>query len=116
MPRILRNLKIREVSAVDKGAGRGVRVMLIKRLDDDDTENTTMPNVDINKATPMFNEYVGLIMKRDGVSRSRAYDIALTDETGRALFDLSMTADRLRSEAANEAISSPGMFSKAQDA
>lgn len=34
MPRILRNLKIHEVSSVDKGAGRGVKVMLMKRADD----------------------------------------------------------------------------------
>src|SRR6516164_3483477 len=34
MPRVLRNLKIIEVSGVDKGAGRGVRIMLMKRDDD----------------------------------------------------------------------------------
>lgn len=31
MPRILRNLKINEVSSVDRGAGEGVKVMLMKR-------------------------------------------------------------------------------------
>jgi hypothetical protein len=31
MARILRKLKINDVSAVDKGAGRGVRVLLTKR-------------------------------------------------------------------------------------
>lgn len=31
MPRVLRDLKIVEVSSVDKGAGRGVKVLLIKR-------------------------------------------------------------------------------------
>ncbi len=31
MPRILRNLKINEVSGVDRGAGRGVKIMLMKR-------------------------------------------------------------------------------------
>ena len=31
MPRILRNLKVNEVSSVDKGAGEGVRIMLMKR-------------------------------------------------------------------------------------
>lgn len=34
MPRILRDLKITEVSSVDKGAGRGVKVMLMKRDDE----------------------------------------------------------------------------------
>lgn len=31
MPRVLRNLKISEVSGVDRGAGRGVKIMLMKR-------------------------------------------------------------------------------------
>jgi hypothetical protein len=35
MPRILTNLKITEVSAVDKGAGEGVRILLMKRADDE---------------------------------------------------------------------------------
>jgi hypothetical protein len=38
MPRILRNLKINEISGVDKGAGRGVRIMLMKRDGDDDID------------------------------------------------------------------------------
>ena len=31
MPRILRNLRIDEISSVDKGAGDGVRIVLMKR-------------------------------------------------------------------------------------
>lgn len=38
MARTLRNLKIDEVSGVDKGAGRGVRVLLMKRDGDDDEQ------------------------------------------------------------------------------
>lgn len=34
MPRYLKDLKINEVSSVDKGAGRGVKVLLMKRDDD----------------------------------------------------------------------------------
>jgi hypothetical protein len=34
MPRILRNLKITEISSVDKGAGDGVRIVLMKRYDE----------------------------------------------------------------------------------
>src|SRR5262249_21158073 len=34
MPRILRNLKITEISSVDKGAGDGVRIVLMKRHDE----------------------------------------------------------------------------------
>ena len=33
MARILRNLQIREISSVDKGAGEGVKVVLMKRHD-----------------------------------------------------------------------------------
>ena len=34
MPRVLKDITINEVSSVDRGAGRGVRVMLMKRDDD----------------------------------------------------------------------------------
>jgi hypothetical protein len=34
MAKILRNLKIREISSVDKGAGDGVKIVLMKRLDE----------------------------------------------------------------------------------
>jgi len=38
MPRrVLRNLKITEISSVDKGAGDGVQIVLMKRHDDDET-------------------------------------------------------------------------------
>jgi hypothetical protein len=39
MPRILKDLKITEVSSVDRGAGRGVKVLLMKR----DTPSTANP-------------------------------------------------------------------------
>lgn len=35
MPRLLKDLRINDVSSVDRGAGEGVRVMLLKRLDSD---------------------------------------------------------------------------------
>jgi hypothetical protein len=38
MPRILRRLKINEVSSVDRGAGEGVHIMLMKRDDELDDE------------------------------------------------------------------------------
>jgi len=34
MPTMLRNLKISEVSSVDRGAGEGVQILLMKRADD----------------------------------------------------------------------------------
>ena len=37
MPRLLKDLKINDVSSVDRGAGEGVRVVLLKR-DDQTTE------------------------------------------------------------------------------
>lgn len=38
MPRLLKDLKITEVSSVDRGAGRGVKVVLMKRDDDSEEE------------------------------------------------------------------------------
>ena len=36
-PKILTQLRIDEISSVDRGAGEGVKILLMKRLDDDDT-------------------------------------------------------------------------------
>lgn len=41
MPRVLKDIKISEVSSVDRGAGRGVKVLLMKR--DDASQETDMP-------------------------------------------------------------------------
>lgn len=38
MPKMLTKLRIREVSSVDRGAGEGVKIMLMKREDDDSAE------------------------------------------------------------------------------
>ena len=43
MPRLLKDLQINDVSSVDRGAGRGVKVMLMKR--DDEPEAPTPDNV-----------------------------------------------------------------------
>jgi hypothetical protein len=39
MPRVLRDLRIEEISAVTKGAGAGTRIVLMKRDDSDDRDN-----------------------------------------------------------------------------
>lgn len=41
MPRLLKDLKITEVSSVDRGAGRGVKVVLMKRDDDSEEGRVT---------------------------------------------------------------------------
>src|SRR5437870_2348959 len=88
-PRVLRDLQLREVSLVDRGAGVGTKVVLAKR--DDDREDTTMPTtntIDVRKAPAMWSEYCALVQKRDGLTASRAIDRALQDETGRELFSV----------------------------
>jgi hypothetical protein len=128
--RRLKNLAIREVSGVRAGAGRGVKVMLLKSDGDEsaaldalaysidsivgddslgDTEKlakvdesigqfneycaqeseeampTTHQDVDANK---LWNCFTDMVAKRDGLTKSKAIDRALTDETGRSLFEL----------------------------
>jgi hypothetical protein len=81
--RILRNLKITEVSGVDRGAGRGVKILLTKN------EGDTMPVAEIEKkASAIWSAGVRLVMKRDGVSENRAIDIALADPVLRQAYDL----------------------------
>jgi hypothetical protein len=43
MPRVLKDIKIHEVSGVDRGAGEGVRVVLMKRLDTTEQETDMTP-------------------------------------------------------------------------
>jgi hypothetical protein len=104
MTRVLRNLKILEVSGVDRGAGRGTKIVLMKRVDnageieihrhaDGEVEiyprrEAEMPKVDIRKALPLWSALVELIRKREGVTTSKAIDMALADEMGRELFQL----------------------------
>jgi hypothetical protein len=53
-PRVLRNLRIDDVSSVDRGAGRGVRVLLTKRSEEEDQDMSTPET--IAKATTVTIE------------------------------------------------------------
>jgi hypothetical protein len=58
MPRILHKLRIDEVSHVDRGAGEGVKVVLMKRDDDDDLiAKRRSPRNAPSGEGPMHNEY-----------------------------------------------------------
>jgi hypothetical protein len=47
MPRVLKDIRIQEVSSVDRGAGQGVRVMLMKREDDLSKAESNMTDAEI---------------------------------------------------------------------
>jgi hypothetical protein len=51
-------------------------------------EEPVMPNIDMSKAAPLWSAYVDLIAKREGVTMSKAIDVALSDPTGKELFDI----------------------------
>jgi hypothetical protein len=55
MARVLRNLKIDSVDSVDRGAGRGVKVVLLKR---DAAGRPHGPPPDLNKEVDMSSKYV----------------------------------------------------------
>ncbi len=63
--RTLRNLRIDEVSGVDKGAGRGVRVMLMKRDGEDDAE-------EVATATAALAKSICSILEDDEVTDPKA--------------------------------------------
>jgi len=97
--RILRNLRINEVSGVDKGAGRSVKVLLMKRHPGGGTEivsdkrqqlqEAVMENESLKRqAYDLWNEHVAEIAKRDGVSRSRAADTLQQDDVGSRLWSV----------------------------
>jgi hypothetical protein len=108
MPRILRNLQIREISGVDKGAGRGVKILLMKRFFPDDNidiasipapaaekqESITMRAENITrKAMDVWDEHLALLQKSNNCSRSRAFDLAMQQSaSARELFGLLKSA------------------------
>lgn len=66
MPRILRNLKINEVSGVDKGAGRGVKIMLMKRDEGDGLDWTAARKA--LKTTNKQSDDTALAALRDAIT------------------------------------------------
>jgi hypothetical protein len=66
MPKVLRNLKIDEVSAVDAGAGEDCRVLLRKRQDV------------VGKATAALETSVGLILDSDGSEEEKRQELVET--------------------------------------
>jgi hypothetical protein len=99
MSRILRNLKINEVSGVDRGAGRGVKIMLMKRDDgieitrraptEQDLQEVQMRN-DVLKgqAFALWQEQINDIRKRDNCSRSAAIDRLQQTDIGSRLWSI----------------------------
>lgn len=76
MARTLRNLKIHEVSGVDKGAGRGVKILLMKR-DTGDGEGAELAVEDVVQATGALAKSICSILCDDKVSDPKA-EIAKT--------------------------------------
>ena len=52
MPRLLRNLRIDEISSVDRGAGEGCRIMLYKR----DNGDAVLKHDNIPQGARLFND------------------------------------------------------------
>jgi hypothetical protein len=103
-PKVLKDIRVREVSAVTAGAGHGVRILLRKRADGTEerlierpfpgggTEIVKAPNMsatEIEKtATGLWESCVTMIAKREGCTRTEAYTRALRDPVAREAFDL----------------------------
>jgi hypothetical protein len=67
MPKVLKRLRIDEVSAVDRGAGDGVKIMLMKR--DGDV---------VGKATEALKTSVGMILDSDGSEEEKRSELVET--------------------------------------
>ena len=88
MPRILKNIRIDEVSAVTKGAGEGTRIVLMKRHDDDFDEwhreqaaiAERMNEEHLRKHAPTWRSFNEVLAER--TAKSFAAD-ALGDEATR---------------------------------
>lgn len=95
MPRILKDITINEVSSVDRGAGRGVKVMLMKRDDDSETIKTA---VDLKKAISEVDRASNPAeTKNHLVARATALGLTdlIPDTWKRDSGDIAMTTDEL---------------------
>lgn len=87
--RLIKDLQINDVSSVDRGAGRGVRVLLMKR-DDHNNENkmnaiTKMLN-DVSETNDQIKKLVAAQRKTNPkLNDSMAIDLVMTSPEGRAL-------------------------------
>jgi hypothetical protein len=79
MARVLRNLRINEVSSVDKGAAKGARIVLFKRDDDSSDNNQRSPS------TQHLREMAELIAQSEGISVEDALHFLIFDRHGIAL-------------------------------
>jgi hypothetical protein len=88
--RILRNLKINEVSGVDRGAGHGVKIMLMKR-----EEERAMPTIGVHTASNIFKFMVDMTAARNPTwTLSKCHDVTLREPLAREAFELSLLANR----------------------
>jgi hypothetical protein len=70
MPRLLKELQIFDVSSVDRGAGEGVKVMLMKR---DEGQEATMDV--IQKAQQMPERQMIAFCKTDAISKQQLFTL-----------------------------------------
>lgn len=104
MPRVLKDIRITEVSSVDRGAGEGVKVMLMKR--DDPKAETKMTDAEITAAIAKqvttsvapLNEQIAKLSTENAILKMspthRAYyDKCATDEI-KKVFRETADADR----------------------
>jgi hypothetical protein len=71
--RRLKNLRIEEVSTVDRGAAPGARVLLRKRIDDNDAAS--------------LEDQITRVMQENGITRQQAMDYLRRNNAGTALRD-----------------------------
>jgi hypothetical protein len=74
MPQILTRLKIDEVSSVDRGAGKGVRIMLMKNKDGSDADPSK------KTVTSRITEYLGKLF---GAATAAEWQAALDDSVAK---------------------------------
>jgi hypothetical protein len=80
--RVLRRLKIAEVSGVDKGANPGAQIKLMKR---DDTMPTADPGA---TAFHLWETYVALLAATGSLTKSEAYRAAQRSPLGQEMYAL----------------------------
>jgi hypothetical protein len=90
-------LKITEVSSVDRGAGDGVKILLMKRDDTDgDLRGQGGQRAEMGDPSGAFVRLCAAYARNEKISLGEAQKVVLSTPTGKALFAAAKAHDQRR--------------------
>jgi len=98
VPRLLKDLKINDVSSVDRGAGEGVKILLMKRDDSADPDES-VSNQTLLDLTGLLRKSINAEMKAMTAPTAEQITKQINDAVGAAMKDTNDKIAKMQSEA-----------------